>query len=78
MFQALFFDIDKLFVLALAFPSSSLLGFSFSDQKDEALTEKEKGMQGLERSSSQYQKTGTETCPEGDDEAVGTGLVSFQ
>ena len=51
---------------------------AISDQKDEALTEKEKGMQGLERSSSQYQKTGTETCPEGDDEAVGTGLVSFQ
>jgi len=49
-----------------------------SDKKDEALTEKEKRMQGLERSSCQYQKTGIETCPEGDDEAVGTSPVSFR
>ena len=46
------------------------------DKKDEALTEK--GMQGLERSSCQYRKTGTKMCPEGDDEAVGTGPVSFR
>ena len=48
---------------------------AISDQGDKALTEKEKGTQGLKRSSCQYQKTGTEMCPEGDDKIVKTGYT---
>ena len=45
------------------------LADAISDQEEEALMEK-KGMQGLERSSTSILKTRTESCPEGDDEAV--------